>query len=433
MQQGFQQIALARKSRLRIFAGIGHSRKAASAFSPELDTPEANTHTSSRSLKSLNAVANRPLPITIAAKYLVYLISPQPVSRQQIFFSYPTYISFVRNDEAMLRRRYDVVGFHFNQLQKWAVPFEFIRHLVAVFRSVRRTDAFVSFFAGYSSFVPALLAQLFGKPHIIILGGTDCVSLPEIGYGNFQKRLLGWCTCQSLKRATHLAPVSENLVDSAYVYFPTRFKRQGYKAFCSEALAPHTVIPIGYDPSLFKRLGDKKQRSFLCVAQMNKANFFRKGIDLVFEMAVRFPTCTFTVVGDNEKMQYDYVPQNVTLMPFVPYEALAKIYSEHQFYLQLSLMEGFPSAPCEAMLCECVPIVSAVGAMEEIVGDTGFVLKYKDVAELETLLGKALETDTDELGCRARARIVTRFPPAVRDELVHLIESEIGRVTNARP
>lgn len=346
------------------------------------------------------------------------------MQRKRVFFSYPTYISFVRKDEATLKKRYDVSGFHFNQNRKWAVPFEFLRHLISTLKCIRETDVFVSFFAGYSSFIPALMARWFGKPHLIILGGTDCVAFPEIGYGNFQKFFLGWCTRVSLNRATFLAPVSRNLVDHDYDYFTTRFKRQGYKAFCPNAKAPYAVIPIGYDASLFQRVGEKRERSFLTVAQMNKANFYRKGIDLIFEMAQRFPDCSFTVVGNNDAMTYHSVPSNVTLLPFVPYSDLVAIYNEHRFYLQLSIMEGFPSAPCEAMLCECVPIVSAVGAMEEIVGQTGFVLRHKNVDELETLLKQALSADAETLGKNARQRIVENYPIGVRDVLLDIVEQQ---------
>jgi glycosyltransferase involved in cell wall biosynthesis len=350
------------------------------------------------------------------------------VRRPEIFYSYPTYISFVRKDEATLKQRFNVRSFHFNQQRKGLMALEFLRHLVHIIASLHRTDAYVSFFAGYSSFVPAFFAKWFGKPHIIILGGTDCTSIPEIDYGNFRKKMLGWCTCASLTRATYLLPVSQNLVYQDYTYFETVNKQQGFEAFCRNAQAPCKVLPIGYDVGLFQRGGDKIPRSFLTVAQMSKANFFRKGIDLMFAAARRYPDCTFTVVGNNEAMRYDSVPPNVTLLPFVPYEELVSVYSKHRFYLQLSIMEGFPSAPCEAMLCECVPIVSAVGAMEEIVGDTGFILHKKDAAMFFQLLETALACDAEAIGKKARQHIVEKFPAEVRNELLSVVQSQIDGV-----
>lgn len=301
----------------------------------------------------------------------------------------------------------------------------FIKQFFYLLFVVFRTHGFVSFFAGYSSFLPGVFSKITGKPHIIILGGTDCTSLPEIGYGNFQKKILSWFTSKSLLTATHLAPVSENLIFSEYSYFDTVHPKQGYKTFCPNAKAETTVIYIGYDPKKFSRTTEKKSNSFLTVAQMNAANYFRKGIDLIFQLAGKFPQCTFTIVGNTSEMQYETVPHNIQLLPFVKYEELISIYSEHEFYLQLSMMEGFPSAPCEAMLCECIPVTSNVGALEEIVGNTGFILRKKDIQQLTALIQKALNSDRNKLGVLARERIITKFPPEERYKLIELIKAAV--------
>lgn len=284
-----------------------------------------------------------------------------------------------------------------------------------------KADIYVSFFAGYSSYLPGVFAKIKVKQHLIILGGTDCVSFPEIGYGNFQKQPLGWFTRKSLEMATHLAPVDEKLVLTDYTYISTTFKQQGYKVFAPKTDAPHTTINIGYNSEKFKCAVPKKPNSFLTVAQMNKPNFFRKGIDLIFELAIKFPECTFTVVGNTPQMVYEFVPSNVELKSFVPYEKLNEEYSSHEFYLQLSIMEGFPSAPCEAMLCECIPIVSNVGALETIVGDAGFILKEKNLDALTVIMHQALSSKKIELGKKARSRIIEKFPMETREALIRLI------------
>lgn len=142
-------------------------------------------------------------------------------------------------------------------------------------------------------------------------------------------------------------------------------------------------------------------------------------------MALKFPDFIFTIVGNTPEMKYTFVPSNVKLMPFIKYEEIINLYSQHEFYLQLSIMEGFPSAPCEAMLCECIPIVSNVAALPNIVGDTGFILYKRDKEELEALITKAVISDTVQLGKNARKRIIEYFPPDTRIKLFDLIESEI--------
>ena len=107
----------------------------------------------------------------------------------------------------------------------------------------------------------------------------------------------------------------------------------------------------------------------------------------------------------------------------MPYEDLPAYYASHEFYLQLSMWEGFPSAPCEAMLCGCVPIVSSVAALPEIVGDTGFILQKKDLTELEALIQKALDSDIPARSQKARERIMKRWPSNERNKLVELVRS----------
>jgi len=56
----------------------------------------------------------------------------------------------------------------------------------------------------------------------------------------------------------------------------------------------------------------------------------------------------------------------------------------------LSTSEGFPNALGEAMASGCVPIGSAVGAIPEIIGDTGIVLTKKNISILENQLQKLI-------------------------------------------
>lgn len=339
-----------------------------------------------------------------------------------IVFSYPVYISFVRKDEALLKKNFRVVSFWFNQTPT-SLLLSFIRQFIQLLSNYN-TKAYVSFFAGYSSFLPALFARITNKPHILILGGTDASSIPEIDYGNYRKRILGFFTRKSVEWSTHLLPVSKNLIDSEYTYTSTTHPKQGIKNFCKIGNQYIEVVPIGYDSNLFSRKHPKENNLFLCVAQLNKANYYRKGIDLIFQLAQSFPEYQFLIVG-NTGMHFDQLPKNLSIIPGVSYDELVKYYSRARYYLQLSMMEGFPSAPCEAMLCECVPIVSAVGAMPDIVGDCGFIVYHKDINEITSAVQKAIACDAEELGKKARQRIISNYPMHVRERFVEIIQSAI--------
>lgn len=105
--------------------------------------------------------------------------------------------------------------------------------------------------------------------------------------------------------------------------------------------------------------------------------------------------------------------------------ALKEELSAHEFYFQLSYMEGFPNALCEAMLCGCIPIGSNVSGIPHIIGDTGFILNKRDVDVLDELVQSALRPDNREnLSDNARKRIEKLFPTELRrNKLVALIET----------
>jgi glycosyltransferase involved in cell wall biosynthesis len=332
--------------------------------------------------------------------------------------------SFARNDIALLNEQFDVQVFYFNAARKVLTPWLLLRQLVFLLRHLPGAGISITQFSGYHGVLPVALGRLFRVPALLVLGGTECVKFPSFNYGDHVRMLLGACARWSMRRATHLAPVDVSLVEATYTYAPDPQDpvRQGYKGLFPDIRTPHTVLAYGYDAQRFAPQGDRKPGTFLTVSRMNAPNFYRKGADLIFEMAHRFPDLRFTIVGDTEGMVYPPVPSNVQLVRAVAYEELPRLYASHTFYLQLSMWEGFPSAPCEAMLSGCVPIVSSVAALPEIVGDTGLVLQHKDPDVLEGIIRAALTLDTKEMGQRARNRIMERWPLAHRLKFVDLVQ-----------
>ena len=332
--------------------------------------------------------------------------------------------SFARNDIALLQDEFRTEVFHFDPPRKISTPWTLLRQLFFLLRTLPGASISVTQFGGYHAVLPVALGKLFNVPSLVVLGGTESAKFPSVGYGNYTRWPLGALTRWSLRHATHLAPVDESLVSSAYSYAPDPADpvRQGYQGLYPDIRTPHTTLAYGYDAELFRPQGERHPGTFLTVSRMNAPNFYRKGADLIFQMARRFPDLRFTIVGDVPGMEYPPVPANVELLRAVPYDELPAFYSSHTFYLQLSLWEGFPSAPCEAMLCGCVPIVSSVAALPEIVGDVGLVLERKDPDVLEALIRKALALDTASLGQRARERIMARWPKEHRRKLIELVE-----------
>jgi glycosyltransferase involved in cell wall biosynthesis len=142
--------------------------------------------------------------------------------------------------------------------------------------------------------------------------------------------------------------------------------------------------------------------------------FQLKGIDKIFFLANEFQECAFTIVGlkDQFKNKLKSIPKNIKVLSFLSQEDLLIYLNKTEFYLQLSISEGFPNALCEAMLCGCIPIGSKVGAIPNIIDKTGFLMgssnnnyikkEFKSILSLNNAKRK-------ELAHSARKRVENEF------------------------
>jgi glycosyltransferase involved in cell wall biosynthesis len=191
-----------------------------------------------------------------------------------------------------------------------------------------------------------------------------------------------------------ILPVHETLIRCDYSYQPNDGARQGYRAFVSNIRAKEKVIWNGYDISVWKpRDVERKKGSFLTVGAGlgSRFGYQLKGIDLFAGLAQEFPECAFTIVG-GKGFSPSALPANVKVIGEVANADLPELYSRHEYYVQLSMSEGFPNALTEAILCGCCPIVSGVGAMPMIVqNDERVILKRKDPQLLHKLVLELLK------------------------------------------
>lgn len=342
---------------------------------------------------------------------------------KKILWIYTGRSSFVEKDIRLMKDYFVIHEFHFKHSSFLISVFSFIRLLYnLVFVNY---ELMVCQFAGYHSFLPSIFCKYFKKKLLIIAGGTDCTSFPELGYGNFRKKLLGKVTAYSLLNASYITPVDDTLVFQEYSY-DSAFTNQGIKYFVPEIRTPIKVIYNGYDANRWYCKTEKKPGTFLTVIS-GLSVVKLKGIDLIYEIADFFPDYTFTIIGIDKFQSPFSEKKNFKLLNFIPHNELIDYFSTSEFYIHLSLSEGFPNALCEAMLCECIPIVSNVAAMPKIVGDSGFILKKRDINELKKLIEIAVNSDKATLAKKSRKRIQENYTEERRkSELKDLIEKIIG-------
>ncbi len=343
-------------------------------------------------------------------------------SKKRICYFYPHASTFILRDLDLLAADYQVTPYEFAVGVKLKLPLEFIKQFFFILFKTSNSF-YVCHFAGYASLLPVLLGRLLGKKVFVIVAGNDGSRFMDFRYGNFTKGLLGWATQTSLRFATHILPVAQGLVYQDYRYYPGGAPAQGFHYFAPKTKqVPYTVIPYGFNTEQFC-LGEQMQRpenSFITIGNLKDPYcYFRKGFDLILELAKRNPTWYFTIIGWEPNGQV--VPANVELVPFSPIAVVIKYLQKHRFYFQLSVMEGFPNALGEAMACGCVPIGSNVSGIPELIGDTGLILGEKNVVYLERSIEHLIQQDFQAASLKARRRIENNFLPQHRFEKMQIV------------
>jgi hypothetical protein len=333
--------------------------------------------------------------------------------------------SFIAKDIRLLSSKYELLEYNFNLSNKLMIAFEFFAQKLFLIKHLRTKSIYVIKFGGYWSLIPTVFARIFGKKAIIITGGTDCVSFPEIGYGNFNNSLLRFFTKYSFKLADHIVLLHQSMWETQYNYDNFTNKKQGIKHFIPSLKTSFSVVNNGYDSLQWRKNKEKNILSFITVGSglENPKNKILKGIDLILEVAPNIPEATFTIIG-GEPSSFGEVSSNVRILASVKHEELINFYSQASYYLQLSISEGFPNSLCEAMLCECIPIVSNVSSMPFIVDQCGYVLEKRDSKLLLNLLNTIIAVNPLQKGNEARSRILETFSEVKRRQgLENIIDS----------
>jgi len=352
--------------------------------------------------------------------------------KKTVLYFYSYLSSFVNKDIEILSSQFEVKTFDFYTPKKSGTPLQFIAQKLFLLKNIWTADLIICQFAGYSSFLPALFGKLFSRPSIIVVGGTDAVSFPSIGYGNFYKGLLGAFTKWSYRLCSHITPKHKTLMLCDYDYEPDDFPQQGILFHCPGLKKPFTEITNGYDAQKWFCNREKKKNTFITVSGGWEYPFQikLKGIDLIVQIAPSFPECEFIIVGMPDEKLISQKPANLKILPPTPNDKLIDLYGECEFYLQLSMAEGFPNALCEAMLCECIPVGSNVFSIPEIVADSGFILKHKSIDELKQLITRAINADKNSLRKKARKRIEDNYTVEMRREKLLNLCDQLIKGTN---
>jgi len=335
------------------------------------------------------------------------------VSQKKIYYTYIHNSSFVRVDKRIFEEQFTLIKcFEFNGGGN-SVIFNFFKSTIDAIINVPKADIVYSFFVGYHTLFPFLLAKLLGKKVVCALGGTECHYFPEINYGNYRKPVYAFFTRRSLELADLILPVDETLIDYHLTYIDAVYPHQGIIPFNKKLNGIIEALNCGFEYNLPESaiIEAKRTKNSFITASVDLSGFdyFRKGIDMIIAVAPHLPDATFTLVGDN----YDYttpLPDNVKIVGRLSQQELYNAFLSHEFYLQLSIAEGFPNALAESMLYGCIPIGSNAFGIPGIMDNKGYVLAKKDTQNAIDLLRTAMNsTEKENQSLEAHKSIKSRF------------------------
>lgn len=336
------------------------------------------------------------------------------MNQNTILFIYTAYSTFVKNDDSILSR-FSLVKKHRYRQGK-----SLRRHLKSQFRlagwllkNIRSANFIYCWFADYHSFLPALFAKIFGKKFYLVLGGYDVTYIPELNYGSHKNALRSFCATFSVRHA------AKNLAVSDYV-----------RKMALERVPEADVMTLynGVDVKIGTAdLHAKKDpRLILTVGSANTQQRIRlKGIDLFCAAARQLPDYRFTAIGISEgaRQFLEPIPKNLAIIDKMSFEKLVRFYQTATVYCQFSLIESFGMTVAEAMLFGCVPVATAVGALPEVVGNTGYLIEKPSVEKAVAAIKKVMSA-TGKSGEKAGERVAASFSLARRENALKALFSK---------
>jgi glycosyltransferase involved in cell wall biosynthesis len=336
-------------------------------------------------------------------------------------------LPFVKQDEMILRNHFDVKVCTLNSYNTIpAALWTYGKVLLWLLTNIRKCDGLYLVFADVYGFFLSVFSRLFNKKLFVRVGGFDAAWLPQLKYGTYHNRRSRFFSWFTFKTACKILPVCQSLVYDPGSDWGPNIPEQGITHFYPD-VDPKKIIVIanGYTGATFtpNEQIERMNRVLMIGNIKNHQTFKIKGVDIFIKLAEATPKIPFTLVGADSQLLRHWItlPQNLTILPYVPHKDLPSIYQSASVFMCPSLTEGMPNVLAEAMLCECVPMGFRIGSIPEIIGDTGVVLDSLETSQIQEGLFRALAMD----GKSARIKIMTQYPLEAREKkLVQTIESE---------
>ena len=192
-----------------------------------------------------------------------------------ILFVYSRPSQFVDLDREVLSALGPVLDWPARPSLRWALR---------TVRAVRRSSLVFGWFAGWHTLVPAVFARLLGRPFVLVSGGFDVASVPEIGYGSQRG---GW---RALMARVVLRLATRIVVNSSF--------SAGELAANTGVSGERVVVVHHGIPDPFGSLpGVPREPVVVTAGVVDASNLSRKGLETFVAAAALVPSAQWVVIG----------------------------------------------------------------------------------------------------------------------------------------
>lgn len=323
----------------------------------------------------------------------------------KILFVHRGLETYVAKDLSILSEVYETRAVHFTCFQD----------VFKIIKGVIWCNLTFSWFGSLHAFWAVIFSKLLKKKSIVVSGGDEVVYMPELSYGMLSYWWKAWCPRVIFRLCDVILCVSKyNLVETS-----TNLNIKNSKI---------KLLYHGFDLKHFrKNTKIEKKDLVVTIGYINAEYCRRKSYEIIARTAEKILNHRFVFIGRIDDKQVfnrlTEISSNLEFKGQIPEQLLIQLLSEAKVYLHLSNHEAFGCSIAEAMLCECIPIVSDCASIPEVVGDTGFYVRDFDPNNVANKILEAMDQPQD-MGLRARERIETLFPLQKRKtQLLQIVKS----------